>query len=325
LSREWYRLSDAAALIGMNPAVLQHVEIYRRLPGPRPDKQPGQFKRIHRDTVHGLMEHRAQGLSVSTSNGYLAALKRFTKWLVKNRRMAVDPLAHLDRLNEAVDARHQRRALKETDFARFVEATARAGKLWGLTGADRLVIYTLAANTGFRAKELGSLTPESFDLLTSPPTVTVEAAFSKRRRKDVQPLRPDVALMMRQYITGRPAGVVLWPGTWKANGAAIVRRDLLAAGIDYEDESGRVFDFHAMRGQFISFLAARGVHPKVAQILARHSTITLTMDYYTHLDVLDVAGALDKLPELPGVKPADARSGQGADKARQSKKDRKRA
>jgi hypothetical protein len=53
-----------------------------------------------------------------------------------------------------------------------------------------------------------------------------------------------------------------------------------------------------MRGQFISLLAASGVHPKVAQVLARHSTITLTMDYYTHLDVLDVAGALEKLPDL---------------------------
>jgi hypothetical protein len=49
-------------------------------------------------------------------------------------------------------------------------------------------------------------------------------------------------------------------------------------------------------GQFISMLAAKGVHPKVAQVLARHLTITLTMDYYTHLDVLDVTGALDKLP-----------------------------
>jgi integrase len=83
----------------------------------------------------------------------------------------------------------------------------------------------------------------------------------------------------------------------------MVRKDLAAAGIPYE-EGGRLFDFHATRGQFISLLAAGGVHPKVAQVLARHSKITLTMDYYTHLDVLDVAGALDKLPELPGSREA---------------------
>ena len=78
----------------------------------------------------------------------------------------------------------------------------------------------------------------------------------------------------------------------------MLRSDLKAAGIDYTDEAGRVFDFHALRHQFISSLAAAGVHPKVAQQLARHSTITLTMDRYTHVALAEVAGALDRLPEV---------------------------
>ncbi len=60
----------------------------------------------------------------------------------------------------------------------------------------------------------------------------------------------------------------------------MIRHDLAAAGIPYRDEQGRVFDCHSMRHQFISMLAAAGVHPKTAQELARHSTITLTMDHY---------------------------------------------
>ena len=63
----------------------------------------------------------------------------------------------------------------------------------------------------------------------------------------------------------------------------MLRNDLAAASIPYQDDSGRYFDFHAMRGQFISLLAAGGVHPEVAQALARHSTITLTMDTYAHV------------------------------------------
>jgi integrase len=216
-------------------------------------------------------------------------------------------LGHLARQNADVDLRHERRALRSETFERFIEATATGKAFRSLTGADRLVLYTLAANTGFRAKELGSLEPASFDLQSDPATVTVEAGYSKRRRKDVQPLRPDVAEMMRQYIAGKPPRAKLWPGTWKSVAAEMLRVDLAAAGIPYQDDSGRYFDFHAMRGQFISLLAANGVHPKIAQALARHSTITLTMDYYTHLDVLDVAGALDKLPDLP--------RGQGAGKA----------
>jgi hypothetical protein len=70
-------------------------------------------------------------------------------------------------------------------------------------------------------------------------------------------------------------------------------------GIPYTDADGRVFDFHALRHQFISNLAAAGVHPKVAQALARHSTITLTMNRYTHLGLHNEAAALDKLPQPP--------------------------
>lgn len=55
--------------------------------------------------------------------------------------------------------------------------------------------------------------------------------------------------------------------------------------LKYRDDAGRVFDFHSLRHQFISNLAQAGVHPKEAQTLARHSTITLTMDPTLTLDL----------------------------------------
>jgi integrase len=54
--------------------------------------------------------------------------------------------------------------------------------------------------------------------------------------------------------------------------------DCEAAKIPQWDASKRVVDFHALRHTFITSLAKSGVHPKTAQMLARHSTITLTMD-----------------------------------------------
>ena len=66
----------------------------------------------------------------------------------------------------------------------------------------------------------------------------------------------------------------------------------------YRDHSGRVADFHALRHTFISNLAQGGVHPKDAQALARHSTITLTMDRYTHVARGKLATALEALPDL---------------------------
>ena len=64
----------------------------------------------------------------------------------------------------------------------------------------------MAAGTGFRANELRSLTPESFDLDADPPTVTVQAAYSKRRRDDVQPIRPDLADALRPWLASKAPG-----------------------------------------------------------------------------------------------------------------------
>src|SRR5947209_12483935 len=48
----------------------------------------------------------------------------------------------------------------------------------------------------------------------------------------------------------------------------------------------------------ISALSAGGASPKTVQCLARHSTITLTMDRHTHLNLMDETAALDALPAL---------------------------
>jgi excisionase family DNA binding protein len=304
-SQELFTAEEVAALLNVKPEALGRMARRRLLPC----QGSGRKRRFLRQDVEALIERHERGAGVTTSNHYLTSIKAFTKWLVKDRRNNVDPLFHLSRLNAEVDLRHPRRALGEDPFSRFIELTGAGATFRGLTGSDRLVLYTLAAQTGFRASELGSLSPGSFGFYTDPPTVTVRAAHSKHRRKDVQPLRPDVAEMMRQYSAARPKDEPLWPGTWTLAAAEMLRGDLEAAGIPYQDDDGRYFDFHAMRGQFISFLAAGGVHPKVAQTLARHSTITLTMDHYTHLDVLDVAGALDTLPAI--------RAEQGANKAPQ--------
>ena len=163
------------------------------------------------------------------------------------------------------------------------------------------MLYRVALNTGLRASELASLTPRSFDLEVDPPTVTVEAAYSKHRRRDVLPIQPDLAASVHDYLErkGVGRGELIWPGTWSMKASArMLRIDLAAASIPYRDASDRVFDFHSLRHEFISNLARCGAHPKEAQALARHSTITLTMDRYTHLGIVDLSAALERLPQL---------------------------
>jgi integrase len=290
----WFKKAELVAVLGVHPGSVAHLVSRDRLEA----RGQGKARRYSRAAVEALQARLCRGAGISTTNHYLTAIKGFTRWLRRDGRAPADPLECLSRQNADADVRVERRSLEPAEFAALVRA-ARGGRPFrNLTGEDRATLYTLAAHTGLRASELASLTPRSFDF--EAPTVTVEAAYSKRRRKDVLDLRPDLANMMRSYVEGKPFGEPLWPGGWSADGAEIIRVDLAAAGIPYLDAAGRAYDFHALRHQFISDLAAAGVHPKEAQALARHSTITLTMDRYAHVRRSNLKAALDRLPALPG-------------------------
>jgi integrase len=228
-----------------------------------------------------------------TRNYYLRDCKAFLTWCVRDGRAERNPLAHL-RGTTVTDAGRRRRALTAAELAALRTAAASGPTLRRLPGPDRAMLYAVAAYTGFRAAELASLTPESFDLNAA--TVTVEASYSKRRRRDVQPLPAAFIPELREWLAGRAD--TLWParsrGAWINHGAKMIRADLAAAGITYQTAAGYA-DFHSLRHTFITSLARAGVHPKTAQTLARHSTITLTMDRYSHADESAGRDAVDKL------------------------------
>jgi integrase len=266
-----------------------------------------------------------EGLSAQTYNHYLGAAKQLTRWLVRDRRATTDPLTHLSKLNTASDRRHDRRALTHDEFARLVEA-ARIGKsIEGISGPDRAMLYVLAGWTGFRKGELGSLTKSSFRLADNPPTVTVAAGYSKRRREDTQILHPDVVRQLREWLAGKsklgPADL-LFLISGRACGlerdtGKMIQRDLAAARkswledakteverkmreesdfLCYQSHDGRFADFHSIRHFFITNLERAGISPKMAQTLARHSDIRLTLGLYTHVGLHDQTTAIEALP-----------------------------
>ncbi len=236
------------------------------------------------------------GLSIASSNHYLVAIKGFCRWMVAERRIAESPVGHLMKLNERLDRRRVRRALSESELAKLITATFDAPKRYGMTGPERAMAYRFAAETGLRASEIRSLTLASFELDGNPPTVTVAAAYSKHRRDDTLLLRPSMAAELKGPFAAKLPGIPAFLLPEKA--ARMLRADLQGAGIAYRDDAGRVFDFHALRHQFASNLAAGGVHPKEAQELMRHSKIDLTMSTYTHVHRGKLTEALDMLPDL---------------------------
>jgi integrase len=126
--------------------------------------------------------------------------------------MASNPVVGLERLNAETDVRHKRRALSANEVSQLVDSARQSGEsIQCFSGEDRARIYLLSYMTGLRRSELSNLTPRSFSLEASQPTRTVEATASKHRRKDVLPLHPDLAVMVRDWIAGLPPGKKLFP------------------------------------------------------------------------------------------------------------------
>lgn len=282
--------------------------------------------------ANGALEYlgdlRRIGRSAQTYNHYLKSAKSFTRWLVRDRRTLADPLAYVSKLNVGTDRRHDRRALTEDEFARLLEAARNGERIATISGPDRAMMYALAAWTGFRKGEIGSLTIRSFNLDGYPPTVAVEACYSKRRRQDTQVLHPELVRQLKTWLASknpRPSEQ-LFPVSDRVPGGVnrpthkMMQRDLAAARkkwihdaegeeetekreqsdfLAYCNDAGLYADFHSCRHLFITSLERAGVRPKVAQTLARHSDIRLTLNIYTHAELADQTAAIEALPGPP--------------------------
>lgn len=252
---------------------------------------------------------RTYNVSVRTSNAYRTALKQFCRWMHRTGRAPSNPLEHLSRQNPAPHVQRVRRALTPAECHRLLKAAVEStATVQGMSGPERALVYRLALETGLRVKELATLQVRHLELDGQPPTVTVEAAYSKGGHTDTLPLRSDLAAKLREHCRDKlPGAPVFGLGEWP-RAAEMLRHDLGATGdperglepIPYEDESGRVADFHALRTTFITNLARSGVHPRVAQELARHSTLELTMQVYTRVALETKTEAVAGLPDLTG-------------------------
>ena len=243
---------------------------------------------------------RDDGGSLRSVHHYTRVIKGFSRWAWRDGRIREDLLAHLTSPNPDQDRRHERRALSADEQARLVRAAEAGRVVMRLAGPDRAMLYRIALGTGFRAAEIRSLVGRSFDLDGSPPTITVAAAYSKHRRDDVQPIRVDLAEVLRPWLAARPAEGPVF-GAMSLHTNLMIQADLEVAGIAYRDADGRVVDFHALRHSFVTALARSNAPVKVVQTLARHSTPALTLGVYSHVGIHDQSAALAALPDQPGA------------------------
>jgi len=246
------------------------------------------------------------------------------------------PLAELSRKPIATDAdptapKRSNWKRSELTFEAIGDAAAEARRRLAKTperiadleasGVERALVYKSLALTGLRRNELASITVGQIHFDAPTPFVELHAADEKSRRGAEIPLQRDLAADLRDWIgaklerlrddcrrrIGRDGATALpirLPSDTPLFNipTSILRtlnRDLKAAGIPKVDERGRSVDIHALRHTFGTMLSKSGVAPRTAQAAMRHSSIDMTMNIYTDPRLLDVAGAIESLPELP--------------------------
>jgi integrase len=275
--------------------------------------EEGGFRRISelslskvQDTIQAIRER--EGLNQGTTNNYIRSIKGFARWLRKDRRSREHHLEFLAISNPEVDRRRIRRALSPEEAARVIQAAENGPKVQRMIGPDRAALYLTAIGSGLRAfKELRPLTPESFDLDGNPPTITAKAAYTKNKKKAVQPIPPWLVERLRPWLATKAPGKRVFHAMTRHT-AEMLRADLKAAGVPYETSEG-VVDFHALRTAYITYLVASGASVKTCQTLARHSSPTLTIGIYAKASLHDISGAVEDLPDLTAAPPDSEPSG----------------
>ena len=223
----------------------------------------GKARTLPRSECLDLLAIACRGSSARTASYYAREARAFTAWLVEQGALPMDPLRHLPSATAQSSGRHERRAMEEDEVERLLSSTRASDRTFrGLSGESRHYLYLVALSTGFRMDELRSLTPEAFRLQDTPPVVLLGRASSKNRKGATQPLPSVVVPALRTWLTARPAGKPLWPGTWLPDAADMLRIDLVAAGIPHivPGPDGDLFvDAHALRHAYIARLDRAGV------------------------------------------------------------------
>jgi integrase len=255
-------------------------------------------------------------LGLGALNGYLRAVIGFANWLHKDRRTPHRPLLGFSLFNAETDRRHLRRSMSVEELQWLLKVTeTRPAAAHHASGEDRAMCYLLAATTGYRAGELKSLTTNCFDLDGASPVIALEAARSKRRKQERQPVPAGIVPKLRAWLEKKPPGSRVFASI-PGDTARMIRSDLqaareawlAAAGSDqqraaceatdflrYLDSQGRRLDFHSLRMTYVTLLSAGNIDVKTLQELARHSTPVLTMNTYNQRTRQQLAGPVDQL------------------------------
>lgn len=240
------------------------------------------------NTMTVLSKRKRQGhlLSQKSRREYFLAMKAFCNWMVVNKRSPSNPIIDVNPPSAKGDPIHNRRPMsvadftKLTDYLRTAPLRRRNGYVCTWTPHDRLMTYWMAVMTGFRARELKSLTYASLNFEVSPATATVKGHIAKNGEKATIPLDADLTVALREYCCEKQPTDALFNMPSLNSVTAWFYRDLDAAGIRRRFDDGSLIDFHALRSTAICWwLTINEMNLKKVQFMARLKTLALVEQY----------------------------------------------
>jgi integrase len=174
------------------------------------------------------------GMSARTRNTYLASALAFCNWCADSEvgRLRMNPFDGIEKANEKIDKRRQRRALTEEELIKLLSVarqrpllealTVRKGPRKGeryaavrpevrerlaLLGWERALIYKTLVLTGLRKGELASLAVAQLYLDPPHPYLALNAADEKNGEGSNIPLRHDLAEDLRSWLAEKLQGL----------------------------------------------------------------------------------------------------------------------
>jgi len=145
-----------------------------------------------------------KAIGARASNAILASARQFCRWCVRTGLAVEDPLRSIETLNVAEDRRRERRALTPDELRALLDATAAGPVRNGMSGAQRALLYRVAAETGLRKGELVALVVGDLDVADADvASVRVNAASAKNGREARLPLRPATAGALAALVARR--------------------------------------------------------------------------------------------------------------------------
>ena len=170
-----------------------------------------------------------------------------------------------------------------------------------LTGPQRAVLYRFAAETALRAGTIRSLEAGQVRIERDKAgnviggVVKTTVGQQKNRRAHNVPLRRSFAAWLDERLAGKVGAARVFELPTYA--AAMLRNDLVNAGLPLVDEDGLPLRFHSFRATCATWLGEAGLESKDIAMITGHQSRAMC-DRYTHATLRAGRRAIEMLPDL---------------------------